>query len=213
MNNVVVVDYGLGNLFSVHRSLEMCGASVEVSSDPKIIASAPKVVLPGVGAFSNAMEELSKLRLINVLRNLADEGTPFLGICLGMQLLMEVSEEFGNHEGLGIVPGQVIHIPKVSKQKTPLKVPHIGWNELIPKEGKSFDENSILSSINFGDAVYFVHSYMAVPKDSNHCIAHCKYGEHSISAVIKNKNVTGCQFHPEKSGEVGLKILKEFCQS
>lgn len=213
MDKVTVVDYGLGNLFSVQRSLEICGVDVEVTSDIDKILSANKVVLPGVGAFSIAINELTKLNLVPVIQEVANSGIPLLGICLGMQLLMDESEEYGRHKGLGLIPGKVVHIPSASTEGNSLKLPHIGWSSLYPFIKNSFPNKSLLSSIEPGEAVYFVHSYMALPNDRNQIISNCKYGGHEITAVIQEKNIYGCQFHPEKSGEVGLKILKEFCQS
>ena len=210
MNKVVVVDYGMGNLLSVRRGLEHCGAKVMVTSDPDIILSAPKVVLPGVGAFANGMAQLRSLGLDTVVREVATKGRFLLGICLGMQMLLDESEEFGTTEGLGIISGRVVSIPSVSTNGFPQKIPHIGWNSLVLSKGIESWEGGLLEEVIPGEAVYFVHSFMAVPSKPNHRIANCLYGGIAVPATIGRDNIYGCQFHPEKSGEVGLKILRKF---
>ncbi len=209
-SEVVVIDYGVGNLLSVQRGLEHCGVKVILTSDPEVILTANRVVLPGVGAFANAMDTLKNLGIVEVLTELSKLGTPLLGICLGMQLLLDESEEFGLSAGLGLIPGRVISIPNQTTSSKKQKIPHIGWNSLNSPHSKSWD-NTLLKNNQSGDAAYFVHSFMAVPLDTNHNIAECLYGGHKIAAVIGHNQITGCQFHPEKSGEVGLKILRNFC--
>ncbi|AOP33682.1 imidazole glycerol phosphate synthase, glutamine amidotransferase subunit [Leptospira tipperaryensis] len=209
---VLIIDYGVGNLLSVRRGFEYCGAEVEISSDPEAILNAPHVVLPGVGAFANAMEALAKGSLVEVIQTIAKKGTPLLAICLGMQMLMDESEEFGITAGLGLIPGRVVPIPSLTMDGSNQKIPHIGWSELIPSSSKSNWKNTILENTILGDSVYFVHSFMANPINPDHRIADCLYGGNSISAVIGYNNVIGCQFHPEKSGEVGLNLLKRFLQ-
>lgn len=204
---VVVIDYGVGNLLSVQRGLEHCGAKVSLTADPEKILAARRVVLPGVGAFSNAMQALERLSLVTVIRELANRQTPLLGICLGMQLLLEESEEFGVTPGLGLIPGRVIPVPARTVRGEVQKIPHIGWSALQPGEWKG----TLLQDSHAGEATYFVHSFMAVPTNSAHRIADCLYGGHLIPATIGRDQITGCQFHPEKSGEVGLKILRRFC--
>jgi glutamine amidotransferase len=208
--NVTVIDYGVGNLLSVQRGLEYCGAEVCITSQPKRILTSSRVVLPGVGAFANAMAELEKLNLIETIKELGDRGTPLLGICLGMQLLLDESEEFGLTQGLGLIPGRVIPVPDVSSTGQSQKVPHIGWNNLVVSGKRLNWEGTILETVKPGDSTYFVHSFMANPADIHHRIADCIYGGISISAVIGRDQIFGCQFHPEKSGEVGLKILRQF---
>lgn len=210
MNKVVVVDYGMGNLLSVRRGLEHCGAKVMVTSDPDIILSAPKVVLPGVGAFANGMAQLRSLRLDTVVREVATQGRFLLGICLGMQMLLDESEEFGVTEGLGVISGRVVSIPSASTNGFSQKIPHIGWNSLVLSKGVESWEGGLLEEVIPGEAVYFVHSFMAVPSNPNHRIANCLYGGIAVPATIGRDNIYGCQFHPEKSGEVGLKILRKF---
>lgn len=210
---VTVIDYGVGNLLSVQRGLEHCGAKVTLTADPETILSAKRVVLPGVGAFRNAMMALESLNLVSVIRELGHRETPLLGICLGMQLLLDESDEFGLTAGLGLIPGRVIAVPVQSMSGEAQKVPHIGWNALLPSSTRGDWNGTLLQDNRPGDASYFVHSFMAVPTDPQHRIADCVYGGHGIPAVIGRDHITGCQFHPEKSGEVGLKILRRFCVS
>lgn len=207
---VTVIDYGLGNLLSVKRGFEYFDVDVTITSDPKTILSSPRVVLPGVGAFPQGMKALTELELIPVIKELAKRGTPILAICLGMQLIMENSEEFEITTGLGLIPGSVISIPNRSETGKVQKVPHIGWNSLLPAQKDSSWNSTLLQDNKIGDFVYFVHSYMAVPTVHQHRLADTYYGQQLVSAVISKENITGCQFHPEKSGEQGLKVLKSF---
>lgn len=207
---VTVIDYGVGNLLSVQRGLEQCGAKVVLTSDPEKILAAKRVVLPGVGAFANAMQALESLGLVAVIRELAQHNKPLLGICLGMQLLLEESDEFGVTAGLGLIPGRVIALPKLKLSGESQKIPHIGWSALQPSNVAVGWQHTLLEDNRPGEAAYFVHSFMAVPTNSTHRIADCMYGSHKIAATIGRDNITGCQFHPEKSGEVGLKILRRF---
>lgn len=207
---ITVIDYGVGNLLSVQRGLEHCGAKVILTADPEQILAAKRVVLPGVGAFYNAMQSLENLGLVSVIRELARCKIPLLGICLGMQLLLEESEEFGVTPGLGVIPGRVVAVPDSTLSGTAQKIPHIGWGALEPCDVGAGWQDSLLQDNHPGEAAYFVHSFMAVPTDSAHRIADCLYGGHKIAATISRDKITGCQFHPEKSGEVGLKILRRF---
>lgn len=208
--NITVIDYGVGNLLSVQRGLEHCGAEVVLTSDPEAVIAANRVVLPGVGAFANAMQALEERSLVPAIRELAKRGTPLLGICLGMQLLLDESEEFGLTPGLGLIPGRVVPIPIATVAGETQKIPHIGWNGLVPAEGRLGWHASVLTDTAPGDATYFVHSFMSVPADPAHRVADCFYGGHRVAAVIAKDHITACQFHPEKSGEVGLKILRRF---
>lgn len=210
---VTVIDYGVGNLLSVQRGLEHCGAKVTLTADPQQILSAKRVVLPGVGAFENAMMALDALNLVGVIKEVGRRETPLLGICLGMQLLLDESEEFGVTAGLGLIPGRVIAVPVQSISGEAQKVPHIGWNALLPSSTRMDWNGTLLQDNRPGDASYFVHSFMSVPTDPVHRIADCVYGGHGIPAAIGRDQITGCQFHPEKSGEMGLKILRRFCVS
>lgn len=209
---ITVVDYGVGNLLSVQRAFEYCGSDVLLVSDPESILSAERVVLPGVGAFKNAMHALKDRGLVNPLKELAKKGTPLLGICLGMQLLFEESEEFGLTEGLGLIPGRVVRLPSNTVTGKVHKIPHIGWNGLSPTESHRSWGETILKDNLPGDATYYVHSFMSVPTSSEHRIADSFYGGHRIPAVVALNRITGCQFHPEKSGEVGLRIIRRFCE-
>lgn len=201
---VAIVDYGLGNLFSLKSSLLAIGADVTVTSDEQALRAADRIILPGVGAFRDAAERLSRLGLDSVIKKLAAEGKPIMGICLGMQLLFEKSYEYGEYDGLGLIPGRVVPIADVIPKG--LKVPHIGWNAL-DFGGK---QSSLWRNIKEGDFVYFVHSYYAADCDE-YVIARAEYGTPLTAAVCKD-NVFGCQFHPEKSGDVGLNILRAFCE-
>jgi len=202
----------VGNLLSVQRGLEHCGAKVILTSDHKEILAAERVVLPGVGAFANGMKALEQLSLIEVIRELFRRETPLLGICLGMQLLLEESDEFGVTPGLGLIPGRVTALPDRDIGGLIQKIPHVGWSSLLLSNASVGWQKTLLQNNKIGDAAYFVHSFMVVPTDPKHRISDCLYGGHRIAAVIKRSHVTGCQFHPEKSGEVGLKILRRFCK-
>jgi len=209
--SVAVIDYGVGNLLSVQRALEYVGARVVCTSDPVEILAASRVVLPGVGSFSNGMHALKQLGLVSVIHDVALRGTPLLGVCLGMQLLLEESEEFGITSGLGLIPGRVIPVPTETQFGRLQKVPHIGWSALHQPAGSTGWGGTLLGDNLPGESAYFVHSYMAVPSNPANRLAECRYGGHLISAAIERNLITGCQFHPEKSGNVGLKILRRFC--
>ncbi len=200
---IAIVDYGVGNLFSLNSSLEMIGAESIVTADPDVLRSADKILLPGVGAFEDAAGKLRESGLAELLKELSAEGKPLLGICLGMQMLFEKSYEYGEHEGLGLIPGNVRPIRDVIPED--YKIPHIGWNGLHLKQ-----ENPLFRYVKEGDCVYFVHSFYAADCDDA-VIATAEYGAELTAAVAKG-NVYGCQFHPEKSGNVGLSILKAFAE-
>ena len=201
---IAIIDYGVGNLFSLCSSLKSIGAEAVVTPDPDTIRRADRIILPGVGAFADAAEKLRASRLDQVLLEEAARGKPLMGICLGMQMLFEESHEYGIHKGLGLIPGRVI--PMVGYIPADLKVPHIGWNPLIIKG----DKHPLLRYVEEGDCVYFVHSYFATDCDKT-VIATAEYGR-ELTAAVARGNVMGCQFHPEKSGKVGLSILKAFCE-
>lgn len=210
MSSVVIVDYGMGNIKSVQRSLEKVGVSVTLSSDPEEIAQAGRLVLPGVGAFEDGMKGLKQGGLDQAVHHFAEKGNPLMGICLGMQMLLQSSEEFGDHQGLGLIEGSVQAIPQHEDGKFKRKTPHIGWSALKRPAIHSSWGNSCLQDIPEGEFFYFVHSYMAVHKKNEHQLAYCVYEGVDITAAVKKENVTGVQFHPEKSGSFGLTILKRF---
>ena len=210
IQNVTVIDYGVGNLLSIQRGLEYVGAKVTITSDPKVILSAEKVVLPGVGAFPKAMQALISLDLVSVIQDFTILGRPLLAVCLGMQLLMDESREFGTTQGLGLIPGTVIQVPSYTVTGMRQKIPHIGWRDLQISNAELDWSETLLQDNQVGDAVYFVHSFMVKPTNPVHQVADVVYGGHHISAVVSKDQITGCQFHPEKSGEVGLKILRRF---
>ena len=201
---IVIVDYGVGNLFSLKSSFKSIGVDVITSGDKKVIESADKIILPGVGAFEDASKKLFNSGLAEVIINQAKKGVPLLGICLGMQMLFDKSYEYGEHKGLGLISGEIRPIGEVIPKN--LKIPHIGWNAL--KFTKSSD---LFKYISDGDCVYFVHSFYGANCESS-VIATTEYGA-ELTASVQKGNVYGCQFHPEKSGDVGLKILKAFCES
>ena len=200
---VAIVDYGVGNLFSLECSLRSIGAEVVITADPEILKTADQIILPGVGAFEDAAKKLRASGLDQVLRELAAAGKPLMGICLGMQMLFEKSYEYGEHEGLGLIPGQVVGMQGVIPAD--YKIPHIGWNALIFKK-----TSPLFKYIREGDCVYFVHSYYATDCDDA-VIATAEYGP-ELTAAVARGNVMGCQFHPEKSGTVGLAILRAFLE-
>ncbi len=200
---VAIVDYGVGNLFSLESSLKKVGAETVVTSDRAVIERADKIILPGVGAFADAAKKLRESGLGDVVKTQAEQGKPLMGICLGMQMLFEKSYEYGCHDGLGLLKGNVVPMKGYIDDK--LKIPHIGWNSL-----RFTRENPLFKYLKNGDYVYFVHSYFASGCEDS-LIADTEYGKRLTAAVAKD-NVYGCQFHPEKSGDVGLKILQAFCE-
>lgn len=212
MSSVSIIDYGVGNLLSVARAFQHFNATVNIVSSPEDILNADRLVLPGVGAFEDGMKGLTELNFADPIKQFAKSGKPFLGICLGMQMMLSRSCEFGEHQGLDLISGDVVSIPLHGKDGTPHKIPHIGWNELNSLAPNESWSNTILKDTPEKSSVYFVHSFMAVPARSEHRLADTVYNGQIISAVIQNENVYGCQFHPEKSGEVGLKIIHQFLQ-
>ena len=201
---IAIVDYGVGNLFSLCSSFKAIGAEVAVTSDPDVIRSADKIILPGVGAFGDAIKKLKDTGLDKIITEETKKGKKLMGICLGMQLLLERSYEYGCHEGLGLIKGSIRPISDVIPAD--LKIPHIGWNQLSFGESK----HPIFKYLNEGDCVYFVHSYYGAECDES-VIATTEYGA-TLTAAVASGNVCGCQFHPEKSGNAGLSILKAFCE-
>ena len=201
---VAIVDYGVGNLYSLCSSLRAIGADAVVTPDAAVLRNAERIILPGVGAFADAAAKLRATGLDKVICEQAAAGKKIMGICLGMQMLFEKSYEYGEHEGLGLIPGRIV--PMAGYIPEELKVPHIGWNPLIFKG----ERHPLLRYLSEGDCVYFVHSYFATDCDES-VIATAEYGR-ELTAAVARGNVMGCQFHPEKSGPVGLSILRAFCE-
>ncbi len=197
---ITIVDYGVGNLRSVQKALERVGATAVVSGDPAALDATQGVVLPGVGAFGDAMDSLRARGLVEPVLRQVEEGKPLLGICLGMQLLFEESEEMGRHPGLGLLPGRVVRFPAGE-----LKVPHVGWNRLDAPQG------DLLAGVDDGAYAYFVHSYYVVPEDATGVLATTEYGV-EFASVVGRGRLWGAQFHPEKSQEIGLRMLKNYAR-
>lgn len=202
---IVVIDYGMGNLRSVQKGLERLGFDARVSADPDVVKQADRLILPGVGAFKDCMRNLVKGGFVEPILRHIEAGRPFLGICLGLQLLFSESEEFGLHQGLGVLPGRVVRFPEgMTCGGEELKVPHMGWNQL-----QLCTPSPLFDGVEEGSFVYFVHSYHVVPEDGAVVAAATDYGITFCASVWKD-NITACQFHPEKSQQVGLRILKNF---
>ena len=208
---ITLLDYGMCNMLNVARALEHAGADVHVTEAPKDAVAAERLVVPGVGAFSECMRAVNDLGHGDAIREFVKSGRPMLGICVGMQILFEASEEFGETPGLGILPGRVRLVPNTTTTGARQRVPHIGWNHLIePQAGQTWDKTLLEPFGTVGPAVYFVHSFAAQPSNDDDRLADCDYGGHRISAMVKRDNLTATQFHPERSGTVGLRMLKEF---
>ena len=203
---IAVIDYGVGNLFSLLSSLNYLELDTKLTNDIEEIKNAKGIILPGVGAFRDAIGNLEKYGLKDTLISEAKKGKPFLGICLGMQMLFEKSYEYGEYEGLGLINGTVEEIKKYIPENSDLKIPHMGWNSLIIND--SFKDDKILKDVNDNEYVYYVHSYFA-KTDMKNIVAYSEYGT-KIPGIVKNENVYGMQFHPEKSGDTGLKLLKNW---
>ena len=198
-----IIDYGVGNLFSLVSSFEIIGEKAVITADPAVLEAAERIILPGVGAFKDAADKLNASGMVPALKAQIEKGKPVMGICLGMQLLFDKSYEYGEHEGLGLVSGE---IRPIADRVSDLKIPHMGWNALTFENGK----HPLFKYVNEGDCVYFVHSFCAVNCEKDR-IAWSEYGA-DITAAVAKGNVMGCQFHPEKSGDVGLAILRAFCE-
>lgn len=211
---VVIIDYGLCNLFSIRCACEYLGADVVISGDKNLILNAERVILPGVGAFAVGMDNLKKRGLVSVVNEVVNSGRPFLGICLGMQMLMTTSEEGGCWDGLNLIKGRVLRFSFSHDYKN-LKIPHINWNTLKPSlveqnRKNDFWHGTLLEGLKENSDMYFVHSYYVHPENKEDCLATTQYGNIEFCSVIRKNNIMGCQFHPERSGEMGLGILKNF---
>jgi len=209
-----IVDYGTGNLYSVRRACEHVGLAATITSSPAEVVEAEAVILPGVGAMPDAMAFLDERGLSDALREVARRGTPLLGVCLGMQLLMEEGSEFTRHPGLGILPGEVVRFPDQDREGGRLRVPHIGWNALHRPAGGSGTgwEDTPLDGMPEGEYMYFVHSYHVVPARTELCASVSTYGGLEFCSAVARGNVFGCQFHPERSGPQGLRLYRAFAR-
>lgn len=206
--HICIVDYGVGNLFSVAKAFGACAAEVHISEDAGEIAACDALILPGVGSFQAGMNGLMVRGLTEAVKNHVVAGKPLLGICLGAQLLLSSGEEFGKHEGLGIIDGRTVHFPPLAAGA---KIPHVGWNTIAPPSGRSWD-GTPLGDLPSGTEMYFVHSFILQPNDPKDVLAQTEYGGCTFASAIRRGNVYGCQFHPEKSGEKGLQIIRRFLE-
>ena len=209
--NVTILDYGMCNLLNVARAFEHVGAQVTVTEDPRAALAAERLVVPGVGAFRDSMKEVSERGFGDAIRRFAESGRPMFGICVGMQMLFDGSDEFGDHAGLGILPGRVRAVPNVDLNGVAQRVPHIGWNGLVaPRQGRDWAGTLLAPFAGEHPAMYFVHSFAAVPDDPADALADCLYGGHRLCAAVQRGNLVATQFHPERSGEAGLAITRRF---
>ncbi|MDH4377835.1 MAG: imidazole glycerol phosphate synthase subunit HisH [Ramlibacter sp.] len=208
---VTVIDYGIGNLLNVVRALQRCGASVTVVEQAAQVGEMPdRLVLPGVGAFIGGMQEMRQRGFDDLVKRFAATGRPFLGICVGAQMLFEVGEEFGEHPGLGLIPGRVQQVAETTPAGGTHRIPHIGWSALSRPAAWPCWGHSPLAYLREGESMYFVHSFAPVPADEAHRLAETLYDGVRICAAVGRDNVWGCQFHPERSGEQGLSVLRSF---
>ncbi|NPC56216.1 imidazole glycerol phosphate synthase subunit HisH [Caenimonas soli] len=211
--HVMVIDYGIGNLLNVVRALEHCGAEVRVVDQAHQVEELPdRMVLPGVGAFIDGMVELRARGFDELVKRYTDTGRPFLGICVGAQMLFDIGEEFGDHAGLGLIPGRVQPVPSLDADGKRHSIPHIGWSRLERPAARETWQGTILSRMRPGQPVYFVHSFAPVPTEEAHRLADTFYGGVRICAAVARDNIYGCQFHPERSAEHGLGVLADFLE-
>jgi imidazole glycerol-phosphate synthase subunit HisH len=210
VKKVVIIDYDMGNLFSVEQACIHAGLTSIVTADPKIIIEADAVILPGVGAFGEAMAQLQQKHLVDPIREFIQKGNPFMGICLGLQLLFSNTVEFGQHEGLNIISGTVAKFPTTDPENKKVKVPQVGWNSIFPSTKKDTWQQSPLKDIASGEFMYFVHSYYVIPEFDDVSLTTTIYGGNKYCSSVIKDNVFATQFHPEKSGIEGLKIYKKW---
>ena len=204
-----IIDFGMGNLFSVRRACEIAGADATITSERAIVEKADAIVLPGVGAFGDAMDELVRRDLVSLLRDRAKSGTPIMGICLGMQLFMTESCEFGAHKGLNLIEGCVEPLDPTRILNHGLRIPHVGWNRVACQQGRTWKDTP-LGGLKEGSYLYFVHSFHAVPAEDSDSLARTRYGGEDFCASVLRGNIFACQFHPERSGDAGLDIYRRF---
>ena len=207
---VTIIDYGVGNLFSVTNAIHKCGFQANATSDVNEILNAKALILPGVGAFKNGIDNIKKKNLVDAIKKFVAQGKPLLGICLGMQLLAKKSLEFGVHNGLSIIDGTVMPLANHIKLGKNIKIPNIGWTELEKTCNLDW-QKTIFNNLRTSDQVYLIHSYYFKPSDSKYILANADFNGKKICIAVKKGNVYGTQFHPEKSGEVGLQVLRNFC--
>ena len=209
--HVTIIDYGINNITSIQRAINEIGYKVQLSSNPEEVKDAQKLILPGVGSFKNGMQNLLNINgMIESITEFIKKGNPMIAICLGMQMLLDNSEENGIHKGLGIISGSVKKIPRKKKDGTERKIPHVQWNKLNTTPTSPNWKNTCLKDVKANDFFYFVHSYIAIPNENNLLIATSEYEGTDLPAVIMKENITAFQFHPEKSGQNGLRILENF---
>jgi glutamine amidotransferase len=208
---VTILDYGMCNLLNVVRAFQHCGAELTIAEDPATALAAERLVVPGVGAFKDSVDELKKRGLDDAICEFTRTSRPMLGICVGMQVLFDGSEEFGNHQGLGILSGRVVAVPAQTISGESQRVPHIGWNHLLTSEvDRPWDDSLLEDFVGSRPAVYFVHSFRARPSNPRDVLADFVYGGHRICAAVARDNITAFQFHPERSGRSGLKLIDAF---
>ena len=214
MSRVTIVDYGMGNVLSVRRAFEHCGVQTELTGRPEAVKNAERLVLPGVGAFADCMKALENSALVEPVKAFVATGRPFLGICVGMQILLEFGTEFGGYHGLGFIPGRVVGLETTAADGATRKIPHIGWTSTSPPQAANDNRwaGSMLSTTSPGTAFYFVHSFNAEPTNPADVLASADYAGANVTAAIKRDNITGVQFHPEKSGPAGLQLLTRFIE-
>lgn len=211
MNKVVIIDYGYGNIFSVNQAFKKIGLETVITSNTQTIENAKYLVLPGVGAFHKGMQALQELELHNSIIKAVKKGVPLIGICLGMQMLLDESDEFKVTKGLGLVSGRVEKFPIINDKNNYIKVPQVNWHKITPNKSSKEDwKHTLLKGHKTKDELYFLHSFVAKPSNTEQIIAHYNCNGFQVPAIIARDNIIGCQFHPEKSGDAGLKILKNF---
>lgn len=206
---VAIIDYGLGNLFSINNACERVGLETVITSDIEVITNADALILPGVGAFGDAMQSLLANNIAGTILEFVKTGKPFLGICLGMQLMFSESEEFGNHKGLGLIKGKIVKFPPQNAQRENIRVPQIQWNQIYAAEKNRWD-HSPLKNIAEGTYMHFVHSYYAIPEDNNTILTYSEYEGVKYASAVMQDNMVGIQYHPEKSADEGIKVYQNW---